>query len=126
MESYAYVFGHSKKGLEGYDEDRGLDHPIEDIQKLDTNWPSWEHPQIRGKPQGGFKFIIAYERELWGEFDVSERANNQYFKVDGSVRKYEPRVHYSKLVNQLRFPKGISKKQYDDFIQVNGIRKCKP
>lgn len=98
---------------------------------MSIEWDYWDHSQARGEERGGFIFIIAYDGKLWGEFKVDKRKKNDrggysYYKQPGKVFLYDPPVAYENIVGQVRFPEGISKERYYDFLSSGKTHKRRP
>lgn len=120
MTAYAYVFGHDEEGVEG-DPEASL---IGLADKARGGMGVWRHTQRAGDPDGGFKFIVAYNKELRGEFQVVKKTGPHddvypwhYHVRPGSVCLYGLRRPYTDLVNQLHFAQGVEKEAYDNFIR---------
>lgn len=121
-----WVFGHNEEGI--------LSNPVGHLQYLAAHaprWP-WRHTYSRGPPDGGIKFVVGYDKQLWGEFTVKRKTKNNknpdgwpwyYFPERCSVYQYVPQMNYVHLVNQLHIPAQASPGNYQKFIgKLSGVK----
>lgn len=117
-----WVFGHNPEGVEsdpvGY-----LKHLANQTMNGQA-WP-WRHTYSNGELSTGFKFIVAYDRLLWGEFVVRQKTgphgNDEdgwlwhYFAEPCSIYLYVPPLNYRHLTKSLRFPTSVDAGDYQKF-----------
>jgi hypothetical protein len=114
--AYGYVFPHTRKHLP--------DGPVKALGEA-SKAPQeyWHHGQAAGPMNGGFKFLIGFDRKIHGEFEVEKRLQSkdrrwkwQYVPKSGTFYRYDPPMRYKPLVDQLWRREGFTQTRYNRFV----------